>query len=446
MAGAVVEAVPAHGEDLQKRIPIPPRSCSAQVTSPHITLPVVKASTARLQCIGSELVPECLTGLTRTEKPFLAPRPSWPITLKSLPHIDSQDPENHRNRLAVLSAFSFYSCPYGTGPSTAATPESTSTGLRQSSKAYGRHARGNGKRERQQQNDSESDDVSETPEKSSRKKICDTSGSTHRLACPFFMCRPNKHLRCGFSSFGRISHVAQHLARQHYESVKCDCPICGINFDTLSSRTAHLREQRCLRRSPRLCAVTTERLEEIKSVSTNRLKTQYEKWVDIYKIIVGDSMPAPLPWCTDPLGYLLRHFISFVSRSGGHSIFDAVEDPEAQSQTLSNYLADEQEPLESLSILQSSLQDSNFVEFSAQHSISYLPDTSIAPSQLDRVTMSMPVSTVPGSHEVTNMTGLEVTSNQPHELVFHDIISNSELEEISAGFLNFFEHEGGSLT
>ncbi|KAI8951947.1 hypothetical protein F4801DRAFT_260382 [Xylaria longipes] len=302
-----------------------------------------------------------------------------------------------------------------------ATTEHTSAGMNQSSKTPRRHARG--KHKRHHQSDSESDDEPEPPEKSLKKKMCDTPGSTPRLACPFFKCRPNKHVRCGFSSFEKISHVAQHLERQHYESVKCDCPICGVNFHTISSRSAHLREQRCSRRNPRLCAVTTERLEEIKSVSTRRSRTQSDKWVDIYKIIVGDSTPTPLPWSTDPLEYLLLHFISFANL-------------EAQSQTLSNYLADEQEPLESSSTLHPSLLSSNLniPEFSAQ--------TSIIPFH---ATMSTPVSTVPESHE-SNMSSLEVVSNQPHGLGGYINSYSVDLEDFPDDLFDFPEHDGGSLT
>ncbi|KAI0454825.1 hypothetical protein F5B21DRAFT_221344 [Xylaria acuta] len=363
------------------------------------------------------------------------------LKLKPSPHIDPQDPENHRNRHEEPPT-SFYSCASGTGPPTSATPEYISTGLKQSSKASRRYARGKGKRERQQ-SDSESDDEPEPPGKSSKKKMCGTPGSTPKLACPFFMCCPHIHLRCGHSSFGRISYVVQHLERQHYESVKCDCPICGINFDTLSGRSEHLREQWCLRRNPILCAVTTERLEEIQSVSTNRSKTQHEKWVDIYKIIVGDSTPVPLPWCTDPREYFLRHFINYVSQSGDHTIFNTImEDTGTPSQILSNYLADEQEPLQS-SILQS-LPTPNFLEFSVQASVSSIPEgTSMTPFQLHRPIISTPGSTVPESNEA-NMTNLEVMSNQSHGLGGYDINSFSvDVEEFGTDLFDFPEHNGG---
>ncbi|KAI0187928.1 hypothetical protein EV127DRAFT_140930 [Xylaria flabelliformis] len=277
MAGAVVEAVPAHGEDLQKRIPITPRPCLSRITSPQASLSVTTGTTSKEQRIYSEPTTECFK---RARKPFLAPRPTN---------------RSFEERPTPLNSYAL-----GTGSSTSATPEYTSTGTKQSSKTCGRHTRGKGKRERQKQNDFVSDDISDPPEKSSKKKVCNALGSTPKLACPFSKCCPHKHLRCGFSSFRKISHVAQHLERQHYESVTCDCAFCGVNFDTLSDRDAHLREQRCgIIRNPRWCAVTTERLEEIKSISADRLKTQSGKWVDIYRVITGDSMPTPLPWCTD---------------------------------------------------------------------------------------------------------------------------------------------------
>ncbi|TRX96482.1 hypothetical protein FHL15_002754 [Xylaria flabelliformis] len=427
MAGAVVEAVPAYGEDLQKRTPIAPRSCLSRITSPQASLSVTTGTAPKQQ-----------------GQPFLAPRPPWPTTPKSSQHIKTQETENHRS-FGERSTH-LYSCASGTGPSTSATPEFTSTGTKQSSNTCGRHARGKGKRERQKQDDSESDDMSNPPEKSSKKKACSTLGSTPKLACPFFVCCPHKHLRCGFSSFGKISHVAQHLERQHYESVKCDCPICGVNFDTLSDRTAHLRgEQRCPRRNPRLCAVTTERLEEIKSISADRLKSQSGKWIDIYKVIAGDSMPEPVPWCTDPLKYLLCHFISFVLRSGDHSFFNVREDYEAHMQTVNNYLADEQEPLESTSMIPPSLLDSNFPGFSA-NSISSMLETPIDPFQLHRAAVATPVSTTAESHRA-NMTSSEVMSDQAHELGHDDVTSYTlDPDDSLIGFIGFSEQHDGSLT
>ncbi|KAI0854998.1 hypothetical protein F4860DRAFT_58668 [Xylaria cubensis] len=421
MAGTVVEAVPAHGEDLQKRIPITPQSCLSRITSPQESLSVTNGTTSKQQGIFSEPTTE---SFKRTGKPFLAPRPTNRLEERPTP---------------------LYSYASGTGPSTSATPEYTSTGTKQSSKTCGRHTRGKGKRERQKQNDYESDDMSDPPGESSKKKVCNALGSTPKLACPFFMCCPHKHLRCGFSSFGKISHVAQHLERQHYESVKCDCAICGVNFDTLSDRDAHLREQRCIIRNLRLCAVTTERLEAIKSISADRLKSQSGKWVDIYRVIAGNSMPAPLPWCTDPLKYLLCHFISFVLRSGDHSIFNVGEDSEAHLQTVNNYLADEQEPLESSSMIQPSLLDSDFPEFSAR-SISSMLETSINPFQLHRATMATPVSTVAESHEA-NMTNRELMPDQAHELGHDDATSYTlDLDDSLTGFFGFSERHDGSLT
>ncbi|KAI0543428.1 hypothetical protein F4679DRAFT_568854 [Xylaria curta] len=405
MAGAVTEAVPA------------PRS-----TSPQTSLSVITATTPQQQSTGSEPA----TGyLEKTEKPFLAPRPSWPTNLKSSPHINTQEPENHRSfedRPTPL-----YSRASGIGPATYATPEDTS-----SSKTYERHARGKLKRERHKQNDSGSDD---TPEPGPKKKVRNTLGSTPRLACPFFMCYPHKHIRCGLSSFSKISHVAQHLERQHYESVKCDCPICGVNFDTLIDRDAHIREQRCPKREPGLCSVTTERLELIRSISADRLKSQSEKWVEIYRIIAGDSIPQPLPWCTDPVDYLLRHFINYASRSGDNSIFNVGEGSEPHIQTINNYLADEQGPLGSSSMPQPSLLDSNISGFSAQGSIfSMLESESIIPFDPYRDTMSPPVSPVPGSHEA-NMTNSEVMSDRANEPAISEIpeISLREKEELHSG-------------
>ncbi|KAI1740255.1 hypothetical protein F4680DRAFT_114216 [Xylaria scruposa] len=439
MAEAFAEAVPAYGEDLQKRVSIPPQS-STQITSPQTSLSVITATNPQQQSTSSEPA----TGyLKKTGKSFLAPRPSCPMTLKSSPSMNTQEPENYRN--FEKHPTPFYSCASGIGPSTSATPEYTSMGVKQSSKTYGRHARAKRKREG---HDSGSDDMSDRPEKSLKKKICNTPGPTPKLACPFFVRCPRKYLRCGFSSFGKVSHVAQHLERQHYENVEYDCPICGDDFDTLNSRDAHVRERRCTERNTGLRAVTTERLDVIRFISADRLKKQREKWGEIYKTIAGDSIPAPLPWCTDPVGYLLFHFINIESRSGDRSIFNLGEDFETHIiRAVNNYLADEQEPLESSSMLQPSLLDSNFPEYSVPGSTSsILESSSVNPFQLHRPTVATPVSTIPESHEA-NMTNPELISDQAHELGQDDVTSYAlDLDGSLTGFFGFSGQHDGSLT
>ncbi|KAI0474738.1 hypothetical protein F4859DRAFT_77890 [Xylaria cf. heliscus] len=397
------------------------RSCHYNVG--RTMLSVVKSTTVQ-QPVSSDLMSKRHSSLQNAGKPSLTPRPPRPRTLEPSPTISAPNPENTRESGQRYHT-SLRSCASGSSPSTSSTPLHTSTSPRGSLNAPRRRTCGKGKNKKRQQNGSGSGDESEPANRSLKKKMCDNSSPTPRLACPFFRRCPRKHHACGLNSFEKISYVVQHLMRTHFKGVNCDCPICGEGFETISSRNEHIRERLCPKRDLELKDITAEKLEEIR-ISNNKPKSQYNKWVDIYKILFGDSTSLPQPWYTDPRECLLNDFINYyVSQSGNHGTFNTIgasgrnEDPEAlrdrMSQTVRNYLTDEQSVLELTSpILELSLPNSISQDLSA---LSSTFDVTESPStifpQLQCVTTPNPVSTIPASQEshLRNPVGI---ADEPH--------------------------------
>ncbi|KAI8951949.1 hypothetical protein F4801DRAFT_260419 [Xylaria longipes] len=108
-------------------------------------------------------------------------------------------------------------------------------------------------------------------------KACGNSGSNLPFTCPFVKRYAFRSYACGWSKFKKISDVVQHLRRTHYPGVNFNCSICGSNFKTSSGRNSHTREQQGLKRDFESGHMTTEQLDEVKTISSDRSMARNQK-------------------------------------------------------------------------------------------------------------------------------------------------------------------------
>lgn len=145
-----------------------------------------------------------------------------------------------------------------------------------------------------QRNGSERDgDGDEDPRKGKQPSRPARSKTSKHLACPFLKWKPARYEDRCMRKLTTISHVKQHLEKEHYQRY---CPRCYQTLTKDQPDHRHLPDYQNARGAPPGDFVTYDAREKIKQTIDSRSKSATEKWQCIYRVIFPKESQCPNPF------------------------------------------------------------------------------------------------------------------------------------------------------
>ncbi|KAK5988404.1 hypothetical protein PT974_12558 [Cladobotryum mycophilum] len=189
-------------------------------------------------------------------------------------------------------------------------PASSGTNVQQN--GSGNQLRANkGKRKRDGEGDGDGED--EQPSNKPRSDVESVEETTLLWACPFYKWKPLRYPNCRPKILREINRVKQHLRLDH--SIPIHCVICSMEFQNKKKLDAHLREQGCARQELKQWEgfITEEQSKKLKKRS-DRKKTQFEQWYDIFAILFPAGPRPESPYMEGKSSSELLEFRAFIAQ------------------------------------------------------------------------------------------------------------------------------------
>lgn len=162
--------------------------------------------------------------------------------------------------------------------------------------------------------DSRTEESDNSEGESTRSSAKRGEGSAKRFACPFFKNDPIKYgtqdrRRCASTGWIDMSRLKEHLTRSH--TSKTYCPRCYEEFPDLQGLYEHSAgpPEKCEPRPGRPPdGITPDIARKLRSrKKPTPLQSDYDKWVEIYRILFPSRRHIPSPYFEPPQGKVLVH-------------------------------------------------------------------------------------------------------------------------------------------
>ncbi|KXX83038.1 hypothetical protein MMYC01_200496 [Madurella mycetomatis] len=112
-----------------------------------------------------------------------------------------------------------------------------------------------------------------------------------RLACPYYKKAPMRYYDCHSKIISSISHLKQHLSRNHQLPVYC--PVCKAVFSDEAERDDHAEQQSCqLRTDVAHEGLTRDQKEQLKRRASPTIPEE-QQWFEIFDILFPGYNPRP---------------------------------------------------------------------------------------------------------------------------------------------------------